>query len=273
MKKLLVLLFVLVMAIPLIAQEKSLNVMSLNGATGIFVIPTAKVAFPDDTMGFNAGYHTNFFKPFDGDLKMNHMVQANFGFLKMFEVSGLFDIQPDVYQANPNDLLTGFKFQLPFGSVPIAFGANFQYHNMGQDNVTHWAFQVYGAITYSAEMFNWPVDTTLVVGHTFIEDESDSNIDFGIGLDMIIFPKQLKNFLHLLIDYSNFSYSADPWGADAWVRGVFNTGLRVDVSQIPALKKFNFAIDIFLADAFDSKDTFLGKGRSFGTGVTFGMGF
>jgi len=275
MKKAVVLLFVLVITFSLAAQDTSLNAMSLNGATGIYVVPTARIGFPDDTIGFNAGYHTNFFRPLNGDLKMNHLLQANFSFLKMIEVSGTFDFQPDTYIDHPNDFITGVKFQLPVGSVPIAFGGNFQYHNLGQDNTDHWAFQIYGAVTYQAELFGWPADTTLMVGHTFIEgNNSNSNIDFGMGFDLIIFPKQLNDFLHLLIDFSNFSYSAGPWGADAWGRGVFNTGLRVDFSRIPALNKFTFAVDAFLADAFDSsKDNYFGGGRSFGAGVVFGMSF
>jgi len=261
-------LIAVVAIIPLAAQSKALNSMGLNGATGIYVVPTARVGFPDTKFGFNVGYHTNFFEPVDGDTEMNHLLQANFSFVKMIELSATFDAQPERYtNDHPNDFLFGFKFQLPFSSVPVALGTNVQYLDMGRERIKHWAFQLYGAVTYNAAFFGWPADTTLVVGHTFFEDSSNSNIDFGMGFDLIIFPKTLGNFLHFLIDFANFSYSARPWGADAWGRGVFNTGLRLDLAQIPALRKFTFAIDFFLADAFDSGV------RSFGTGVVFGVGF
>jgi len=275
MKKVFILLSALVIvlaaAFPLAAQE-SLNAMSLNGATGIYVVPTARIGFPDTNMGLNFGYHTNYTKLAGSSIKQNHLLQANFSFLKIAEVSGTFDVQPDPpLHKNPNDLILGAKVQLPFGSVPIALGANYQNHNLGAESYQRfWAFQFYGAITYKAELFGWPADTTMVVGHTLLKDSSHSNIDFGMGFDLIIFPKQLGSFLHFLIDFANFSYSADPWGADAWGRGVLNTGLRLDLSKIPALNKFTFAVDAFLADAFDSSN-FYGSGRSFGAGVTFGL--
>jgi len=275
MKKSFVLFAVLMVVaiIPLSAQKKSLDSMSLNAATGIYVVPTAKVGFPDANFGFNIGYHTNYFEPVDSVARTNHLLQVNFSFVKMIELSGTFDIQPERYtNDHPNDLIMGFKFQLPVGSVPIAIGTSVQHIDMGKDDVKHWAFQLYGAVTYGADIFGWPAVTTLVVGHTFWEDESNNNIDFGMGFDLIIFPKALGNFLHFLIDFANFSYSTNPWGADAWARGVFNTGLRLDLSQIPALRKFTFAIDFFLADAFDSR-RMTGSGRSFGAGVVFGVGF
>jgi hypothetical protein len=270
MKNLFALLLVGVFSIlPLAAQEDALNAMSLNGATGIYVVPTARIGFSGTGFGVNGGYHTLISRP-NSDLGLNHLIQANVSFLGMFEVSGTFDLQPKETGDDPNDFLTGVKFQLPVAAVPIAVGSNFQWRNIGSDG-DHWAFQIYGAVTYSAELFSWPAETTLVVGHTFREEGGDSNIDFGVGFDLIILPKYLRNFLHFLIDYANFSYSDDPWGPNADTRGVLNTGVRVDLSQIPVLSKFNFAVDIFVADAFDDKD--LGGGRSFGAGITFGMEF
>lgn len=273
MKKMLVLLLALAAVFPLAAQDRGLNSMSLNGATGIYVVPTAKISFRDDNMGFIAGYHTNYFTPSGGDAELNHLIQVNFSFFKMLEVSGSFDLQPDNPGKDSNDILTGIKLQLPFGSVPIAIGGSIQYINMNESSDDHLLFQVYGAITYESELFGWPAETTLVIGHTFGKinhTNTGSNIDFGMGFDLIVFPNQLNNFLHILIDFANFSYSANPWGVDARIRGVLNTGLRIDLSQIPALNKFTFAIDAFIADAFDSTSR-NASGRSFGLGVTFGM--
>jgi hypothetical protein len=262
MRRLFVLFLILAAVFPLAAQDESFSAMSLNGATGIYVVPTARIGFPDANMGLNGGYHTNFFDPPNGDLKMNHMIQANFSFLKMFELSGTFDLQP---QDDDNDILAGIKFQLPFGTVPIAVGSNLQYHDMGAD-IDHFAAQFYGAVTYSSEIFSWPAETSLLLGYTYFEGERHSNIDFGMGFDLIVLPKYLGNFVHLLIDFANYSYSASPWGTDAWGRGVLNTGIRVDLSQIPALEKLNIAVDVFLADAFDSSKA--GSGRSFGVGIS-----
>ena len=271
MKKAIVGLFVLAIAFPLAAQDAALNSMSLNGATGLYVVPTGRIAYPNADMGLNGGYHTNFFKPFDdGKTEANHLLQINFSFLRMIELSGTFDIQPDgaPMGEDPNDFMIGAKFQLPFGGMPIAIGANYQSHNYSDDLYDYTAFQIYVAVTYRSEFFGWPADTTLVVGHTFMEDKSHSNIDFGMGFDLILFPTVTGNFIHFLLDFANFGYSNGPWGAGAWTRGVLNTGLRFDLSQIPALERFTFAVDVFLADAFDSaKD---GGGRSFGIGICFG---
>jgi hypothetical protein len=275
MKKLyiVVLISLVSFGLPLVAQDKQpLNAMSLNGVTGIYVVPTAHIGFSDG-LGFNAGYHTNIFRPAGGDTELNHLLQANFSFLKMIEVAAAFDFQPDDIQGkNPHDFLTGVKVQLPFLAVPIALGSNVQYLNIGRSNVEHWAFQIYGAVTYEADIFTWPAETTLVVGHTFYHG-SESDIDFGMGFDLVVLPKYLRQFLHLLIDYANFSYSTDPWGARAWYRGVLNAGLRVDLSQIPVFNKFTFVADIYVADAFDDKYTGSGEGRALGLGVTFGMQF
>ena len=270
MKKLIVLLFVLGTVFSLNAQtSQPLNAMGLNGATGIYVVPTARIAYSDADMGFNVGYHTNFFKPANaGKTDANHLLQINFSFLRMIELSGTFDIQPEyTYGASePNDFMIGAKFQLPFGSIPIALGANYQALNFGDDYADTTAFQIYTAITYRSDLFGWPADTTLVVGHTFREDQNHSNIDFGMGFDLIIFPSVTGNFVHFLMDFANFSYSDQPWGANALGRGVLNTGLRLDLSQIPNLNRFTFVLDVLLIDAFDTS-------RSFGMGVCFGGSF
>jgi hypothetical protein len=271
MKKLLLALFAAGILVPLTAQESAFTAMTFNGATGIYVVPSARIGFADANVGFNVGYHTNIFKPRHSSTDLNHLIQTNLSFLKMFEVSGTFDIQPSDYKgSDPNDVIAGFKFQLPFTAIPVALGGNFQYRNIGRSG-DHWAAQTYAAVTYPAEIFSWPSETTMTVGHTFIQGDNNSDIDFGMGFDLVIFPNQLRSLLHALIDYSNYSYNVDPWGVDARNRGVLNTGVRVDFSQIPALNKFTLALDIFVADAFDSNKT--GQGRSIGTGLTFGMSF
>ena len=276
MKRVLGLLLALAAVLPLAAQD-SFNAMSLNGSTGIYVVPTARIGFPDDNMGFNVGYHANYFDPPGGGGKLNHLIQANFSFLKMFEISGTFDIQPKesawyhgYRDDSTNDILTGIKFQLPFGSIPIAVGSSIQYHDLGRDGGDHLAVQFYGAITYDSEIFGWPSETSIALGYTYLEGESHRNIDYGMAFDLIAFPKQLGKFLHFLIDFANFSYSAAPWGADAWTRGVLNSGIRVDLSQIPVFKKFNFVVDAYIADAFDASKY---GGRSIGLGAMFGMSF
>jgi hypothetical protein len=133
--------------------------------------------------------------------------------------------------------------------------------------------QFYAAVTYAASFFGAPVETTAVLGKTFVINsnrraDGDSigktNIDFGMGFDMTIFPNTLQRYVHLLAEYSNFSYSNDPLGADYETRGVMNTGVRVELSQIPALNKFNATIDVMGTDLLDHKQ------RGFSLGFVFG---
>ena len=85
-----------------------------------------------------------------------------------------------------------------------------------------------------------------------------------MGFDLVFLPKQLDGLIHWILDFSNFSYSVEAYGADSWHRGVLNTGLRFDLSRIKPLNKFKFVIDVILADAFD-------ENRSFSTGLVFGI--
>jgi hypothetical protein len=243
------------------AAGKTFAAMSLNGVTGLYVVPTARIGWENAGLGFNGGYHLNFV---DYDkIRGNHLFQGNLSLYRWLELAFTCDSQPF---DDDDDLLFGAKLKLPVTATDIAIGANLSYNNLGS-NGNHLALQLYGAVTYQAEFFSMPSETTLAVGKSFYEGtDVNSDIDFGMGFDLILFPQYLQNFLHWIIDFSNFSYSPTGWGAAA-ARGTLNTGLRVDLSQIPALSRFNFAVDAYVTDAFDH-DT-----RGLGLGVMFGMSF
>jgi hypothetical protein len=296
---------ILAAALPeLKAQAEPLKTMSLNGATGLYSIPSGRVSWEQDNFGIAGAYHFTMTRHSD----MAHNLALNIGFLKWIEVSAAFDIQPNywTWDERDHDLILGAKFQLPFKNPAfpaVALGGNFQFLNIGsndhntpffpgwgwvnsvnRDMVPDWmkqwieydgfglSAQAYVAITYTAQIFGTPVETTGVVGKTFVLNtnnqlrRSKSNIDFGMGFDVILFPKVLQNYLHLLIDYSNFAYSNDPLGSSSDWRGVMDTGFRIDLAQIPGMEKFKFTIDVMLTDALDHYE------RSFSTGLVFGAG-
>ena len=268
MKKAIVLVLAVLPLFGLAAQSKGLNAMTLNGLTGLYVVPTAHIGWEDSGMGINGGYHSNFID--NGKLRYNHLLQFNISLFKWIELAGTYDIQP---YDNDDDILTGVKFKLD-AVLPIqtnlALGVNAHYNNLDAPG-KHWATQFYGTVSYNASFFSWPAETTLFIGKTVIEGKnSNSDIDFGMGFDLILLPNHLRNFIHWIIDFSNFSYSESSWGLNP-NRGILNTGLRIDLAQIPALSRFNFAIDIYLADAFD--DAGSGIGRTFGFGGTIGVRF
>jgi hypothetical protein len=258
LKKFLLFLTVLGFSAVLPAAAQAVNAMSLNGITGLYTVPTAHLGWTDADLGFNGGAHMNF------SSDMETIIQANVTLFNMLEIAGSYVIQP---HDDDDDLLMGLKFALPIpGKTAIALGGNLQYGDFGNNCVDHTAGQVYAAFTYGASFFNLPTDATFVVGKSFREgDDIDSSIDFGMGFDVIIFPKHLNSFVHWLVDFSNFGYDQTP-GNDmdiATFRATVNTGLRIDMSQIRPLSKFNFVVDLYLTDAFDSD-------RYFGTGVMFG---
>jgi hypothetical protein len=252
----------------LAAQSKPLNAMSLNGTTGLYVVPTARVGWEDADVGFNGGYHMNFVES-----ELEDIFQANISLFKWIEIATSYVGQPN---NDDDDLLLGVKFRLPITKTAIALGGNIHYGGLGASG-DHLASQVYGAVTYQAEFFGMPADTTLMVGKTFFQGvKVDSSIDFGMGFDLIVLPQYLQNFVHWIVDFSNFSYnqgqdfSSDDWAFlenPANIRGMVNTGIRIDLGQIPAFSKFNFVIDAYLTDAFDAET------RYFGIGGMFGMKF
>jgi hypothetical protein len=262
-------LLALALVLPLAAQSGGVNSMGFSGTTGLYVVPTAHLGWEESDVGFNAGVHTNYD---DRVEKFNTLLQFNISLFKWVELAAAYDIQPEFSGIKDNDdFLFGIKVKLPVTATNIALGANIDYGEIGSRG-DHFGNQFYGVVTYDAEFFSMPAETTLFVGKTFIDGaRSDSNIDFGMGFDLIILPKYLQSFVHWLIDFSNFGYSIPAhslqsnsgWGLDP-SRGILNTGLRIDLSQIPALNKFTFAFDAYLTDAFDDKT------RGFGLGVVFG---
>jgi hypothetical protein len=272
-------------------MAESLNTMSLNGSTGLYTVPNGRIGWTDDAkIGLDIGYHTviarehNYHSmagsqtPDNDNYKLNHIPKVSAGFFKWAEVFLAFDFQPQYdLPGNDNDsnsdLITGFKFQLPVKSsaTDVALGGNFQCLNMGNDEYDYQTFQLYAAVTYAATFFTLPAETTVVLGKTFAfnndydASQRDFNFDFGMGFDVTLFPKAIPDFLHWVIDYSNFSYSANPWGVDAWYRGALNTGLRLNFGAIPALGKYKVVFDFVLTDAFDE------DARSFALGLVLGI--
>jgi hypothetical protein len=245
------------MTIPFL-NAQSIKGMSLNGATGLFSIPTARIGWEASNFGIDLGYHAI------SKNKTDHIPAVSISLLKWVEFSGAFDIQPG---NNQSDIILGAKIQFPIQNTILALGGNFQLINFEQrnnENQIDMAWQVYIAVTYSGRFFDWPAETTLVLGKTFWKNYSDSNIDFGMGFDLILLPSILNNLVHWITDFANFSYSVNPFGADHAFRGVLNTGIRIDLSAIPALSRLKFAVDILMTDAFDSN-------RAYSVGLVFGV--
>jgi len=253
--------------------NSSLRGMSLNGATGLFSIPTGQIGWGSPTdVGLDLGYHAIF-----NDGKATSIPMANVSLFKLVELSAAVDLQPKdaFYPGKNTDFLGGVKVQLPVSKTNLALGGNLQLMNIDNDTSAcrYNAGQIYLAITYPGQFFSWPAETTMVVGKTFCNRDHypDWDFDYGMGFDLVILPQYLNNFVHWVTDFGNFSYSVEAFGADPYYRGVLNTGLRIDLSQIPVLSKFKAQVDVLATDILDDSYTAGYGGRSFSIGVMFGL--
>jgi hypothetical protein len=237
------------------AQTASLTGMGLNGAAGLYAVPGGRIGWDRRAnVGLDLGISYNFFSK-------NPIARAGLSLYNWVEISGAVDFQPKLHDKSNGDGFLGLKIQLPTSKTAVAIGGNVQFLTSLDHYTT--AGLIYGAVSYGGEFFAWPAETSLALGYTFLEG-GNNNIDFGMGFDMILIPDVFKNFVHWIVDFSNFSYSVQALGTNAWARGCLNTGFRVDISALPALKAFKFIFDLMLLDILDSD-------RSIGMGFSFGM--
>jgi len=254
------------------AQTGSMG-QSMNGSTGLFAIPSGHTGWEGPgNLGLDFGYRA----VINNNAGTAHIPAITVSLFKYVELSTAIDIQPEYnYGDNRgnNDLLFGFKFRLPTtGKTAIAIGGNFQLINFNNDVHNYNAFQPYIAVTYPGTFFTMPAESTIVFGKTFFSGTNNTDIDFGIGFDLILFPDVFKNAVHWIIDFSNFAYSNHAWpnyslepSTSALWRGVLNMGFRIDLSTIPGLNNFKFLIDLVFNDLFDDGH------RSFTAGAVFGF--
>jgi hypothetical protein len=269
--------------IPFAAAQENLPLrgQSMNGSTGLFSIPSGHVGWEKTAnMGLDFGYRA----VINND-RTAHIPAITASLFKWLEVSTAFDFQPTIEIADKeqknDDLLLGIKVKLPTTinnskNPAIALGFNVQVINIDNNNYSnnYNAFQAYMAITYAGTFFNMGAETTMVFGKTFYSGGPDNNsdIDFGMGFDLILFPDVFRQTVHWITDFANFSYSDNSWPnhllprtGPAIYRGILNTGFRIDLSVIPPLNKSKFTIDLVFNDLFDAGN------RSFTIGAVFGF--
>jgi hypothetical protein len=230
------------------AKAQSLKAMTANGATGLFTLPSGRIGWEEAAdIGLDAGLNYNF-------VGKNPIAQMGISLFKWVEITAGADFQPYVHtpgdstlRFNNTDTILGMKLHFPIKRNALALGGNVQF--LLHDSYSA-AGQIYAASTYQGSFFNWPVETSFALGYTFREDP-DSNINFGIGFDIELFPDFLRRLVHWIVDYSNFAYSAEALGTDPFYRGDLSTGIRLDFSAIPRLDDFKLSLDIVAVDIMD----------------------
>jgi hypothetical protein len=235
----------------------SLGGLTLNGASGLYTVPSGRLGWgQNSSVGVDVGSSYNFFGK-------NWITKAGVSLFNWVEITGMVDAQPRTNDRNNLDGMIGAKLRFPTNKTAVAAGGNVQFLNNNDKYTT--SGQIYAAITYQGEFFTWPAETSLTLGYTFRDSKSQAeNIDFGMGLDLLLLPDVFGNFVHWIVDFSNFSYSDQALGANAWHRGCLNTGLRINLGAIPALNRLKFIVDLMLLDILDGD-------RSIAMGIVFGL--
>lgn len=249
-------------------QAEAFRSPSIGGATGLISTPTSHTGWEGSGFGIDVGYHYLDADDNAGEedgysipLVLLHIGVAG----SNLEIGFAYDDQPDwAADDETDDMLISAKWEFTEG---LAIGGNAQLMNLntGIDGDERNDFQIYLAATYPGNFFSMPAETTIVIGHTFIDDEynddDNENIDFSMGFDLDFAPQLFKHYVHWISDFSNYSYSTEAGGADADNRGAFNTGLRFAPMRD---KQFKLNLDLIITDALDDN-------RDWAAGVAFGM--
>ena len=237
---------------------QSLKGMSLNGQTGLIGIPSGRIGWERTAeLGFDIGYHAILDDP-----DTAHIPKGSISLFRVGEISFAYDTNGG---EDNEDFIIGGKIQLPTRGTAVAIGGTFQSLQRAGESDT--AQQIYVAATYPGDFFDMPAETTFAVGKTFGDPgPGDEAIDFGMGFDLLLFPDVFQGYVHWINDFSNFSYSWDAVGANAGIRGAFNTGIRIDLAANPNLSRYKFVIDAMLTDALDDNRT-LALGLAFGAPI------
>jgi hypothetical protein len=268
--------------VPVINAEGNapLKGQSMNGSTGLYSIPSGRIGWERSAdLGLDFGYHV----VINNDHGIAHIPTIAVSLFRWVELSAAVDFQPEIKIAGEkqknDDLLFGIKVTLPtaindFTNPAIALGCNMQFINIDNDDFRYCAFQPYAAITYAGTFFNMDAEITVVFGKTAYTagPVNNTDIDFGMGFDLILFPDVFRKTVHWIVDFANFGYSDNSWpnnlqhgSGSAWYRGIVNTGFRIDLSTLPGLDKLKFALDFVFNDLFDDGS------RSFTIGGVFGV--
>ena len=212
-----------------IVHAESFKSPSFGGATGLISTPTSHTGWEGSGLGLDVAYHyidenddTNG-EGYHIPLALLHLGIAGTN----LEVGFAYDIQPDWdTDDETDDMIISAKWEFTEG---LAIGGNAQLIDRNDSDDERHDFQLYVVATYPGNFFSMPAETTIVIGHTFWGEDragrhDNENIDFSMGFDLDFAPQLFKHYVHWISDFSNYSYSTEAGGADAWSRGCFNTG-------------------------------------------------
>ncbi len=233
----------------------AVNGMTLNGSTGLIVVPDAHVGWEKAKFGVDLGYGF----VWAGGQNFDHLPRFAVSLFEKFEISGLM-------QLNNGDLqnfVIGAKFQLTkSGGTALALGGDFEFYNPVQSRNSA---KIYLAATYGGNFFGMPAVTSATVGWQLLERGNfSSQFIYGMGFSLSLFPSTFENFVYWVTDFANFSYTVSGAMINASSRGAFNTGIRIHPIKDG---RFNLVIDILGTDLLDDGE------RGMSASISGGIGF
>ena len=230
------------------------NSMTLNGSTGLIVVPDARIGWENAQSGVDVGYGF----VWTGGQDFDHLPRFAVSLFQKFEVSGLMQLNSGL-----QNFVIGGKFQLvKEGGTALALGGDYEFFN-GTANQN--SAKLYLAATYGGNFFGMPAVTTATIGWQLWESGSfSSQFIYGMGFSMSLFPSTFKNFVYWVTDFANFSYTVNAALVNAASRGAFNTGIRIHPIKDG---RFNLVIDVIGTDLLDNGDR--GMSASVSGGLSF----
>ncbi len=215
--------------------------MTMNGLSGLIVVPDAQIGHGGSLLGLNFGYSLIL----AGGPTFDHLPKFSLTAAKKFELAGLLHV-------GENGLKNGVvstKFQvLEKEGTFLALGGDIELpnSNMAQGGNA----KIYLAVTFKSHIFNLPAASTVAFGWNLLhKGDFSSQLIYGMGLSIGLLPNARHNFLMWIADYSNFSYAIHGALVDAIDRGALNTGFRFNPTKDSG---FNLIIDIMATDLLDT---------------------
>jgi hypothetical protein len=246
---------------------------TVGGPTGVITTPNAQIGWDGNDFAIDAGFH---YISADDDW-VSKTPKVNVSLFKCLEVGFMGDMQkhsPDNNLDN-DDYIVHAKFRFyplqSAGSSSLAIGYKNMHLNYDDDpDYKRTNQQVYLVATYGGSFFTMPAETSLVFGKTWgMGPNADKKyyndmIDFSMSFDLDLLPNLFKGYVHSISEFTNYSYSSEPVGANTEYRGAFNTGLRI--ALLKNMNRFKLNVDVLWLDVLD-------KNRCWGAGVAGGATF
>ncbi len=164
----------------------AVNGMTLNGATGLILVPDARIGWERAKFGLDLGYGF----VWTGGNNVDSLPRFSFSFLKRAEVYGLLHLATAGNEPFRNFVLGG-KFQaVKSGGSAVAFGADVEFANNAPSGTNDYvSSKLYASVTYGGDFFSIPSVTSAAFGwQWWNKGKFSSQFVYGMGFSVSLLP-------------------------------------------------------------------------------------